>query len=162
MLLSTLFLLSIIRVVVLRIAGRQRNMQPAQRRALYLLTAGFVTGILSLLILQGLHQSPLYADWLPVLLFLSGCIFIYFAVPPALPTPVKDPELLNSRAAKRLATLQNTYRLSRLVVFRANLMAVLLMVFANHSDRWSIGILANVLAYVFLLILTAVVNRNSG
>lgn len=160
-LLSTLFLLSIIRAVVLKIVGSQRNLQPAQRRAIYLLTAGFVAGTLSLLILEGLYQAPLYADWLPVLFFLAGCTFIYFAVPPVLPASVKDPELLNSRIAKRLAALQHTYKLSRLVVFRANLVAVLLMVFANHSDRWSIGILANVLAYIFLLILTAVMNRNS-
>lgn len=52
------------------------------------------------------------------------------------------------------------HQLSRLVIIRANLVAVLLMIFANHSDRWSIGILANVLAYIFLFILTAVTNRD--
>lgn len=161
MLLLTLFLLNSIRAIVLRIAGNQPNMQPSQHLALYLLTAGFTAATLLLLILQGLRQSPVYADWLPVLVCLSGCSFLYYAIPPVLPMQVKDPAIQNSRLTKRLATLQHIQRLSRLVVFRANLVAVLLMVFANPADRWSIGILANVLAFVFLIILTAVMNRNS-
>lgn len=161
MLLLTLFLLNSIRAIVLRVAGNQPTMQPSQLVALYLLTAGFIAATLLLLILQGLRQSPVYTDWLPVLFFLSGCSFLYYAIPPVLPMQVKDPVILNLRLSKRLATLQHIQKLSRLVVFRANLVAVLLMVFTNHSDRWAIGILANVLAFVFLVILTAVINRNS-
>ncbi len=161
-LLRTLFLLSIIRVVILKTVGSPQNMQPAQRRTLDLLTAGFAAGTLLLLTLQGLRQAPIYTDWLPVLFFLSGCAFIYFAVPPVLPTRIKDSATPNVPLAKRLATVQHMYKLSRLVVFRVNLIAVILMAFASHSDRWSIGILANALAYLFLLILTTVVNRNSA
>ena len=160
MLLGILFLSSIIRAVVLRIAGSQRNIQPAQGRILYLLTAGFVAVTLALHILQGLYQSPVYADWLPALFFLSGATFNYLAFPQPEPKQEKESAFPNARLTKRLSTLQHMNQLSRLVVFRANLVAVLLMVFANHGDRWSIGIWANVLAYAFLLILTAVMNRN--
>lgn len=160
-LLSALILQSIIRKLVLRTVGNQQNIQPTQRPILELLTAGFIGVALLLLILQGLYRSPVYSDWIPALFFLSGSAFIYLSVPPELPTQVKDPATLNAQAAKRLATLQHMHQLSRLVVFRVNVVAVLLMVFANHSDRWSIGILANVLAYVFLFILTITLNRPS-
>ncbi len=163
MLLVLLFFLNMVRAVILRFVGRQRNLTPKQYLSLYLLTAGFVAGTLSLVILQSLYQSPVYADWLPVLFFLSGSGFIYFAVPPVLaelPETLKEQAAFNGQMARRLAALQRLHALSRLVVIRANLLVVVLMFFANRSDRWTMGILANVLAYAFLFILTIATNRN--
>lgn len=99
MLLSLLFFSTLIRAVVLRIAGSQENIQPTQRRALELLTAGFIGCTLALHILQAFYKSPIYSDWIPVLFFLSGSTFNYVAVPRVLPIQEKDPAILNLRLA---------------------------------------------------------------
>lgn len=161
MLLLTLFILNSIRAVLLIVVSKQPGIQPMQRLALYLLTAGFIAGTLSLLILQGLYQSPLYVYWLPVLFFLFGSSFIYFAVPPDLPTTLKDPAISSLPIAQRIETLQRIHTMSRLVVLRVNLLAVVLMIFADVKDRWSIGVLANLLAYSALFIISVFLHRRS-
>ena len=48
------------------------------------------------------------------------------------------------------------HTLSRLVVIRVNLLAALLMLLARSGDRWTICVLANLLAFVTLTVIEAI------
>lgn len=154
-------LFSFIRIVFLHLVGRQANLLARQRVLLYLLTSGFMAGGTLLLIGQGFWGISLYREWMPVLFFLFGSGFVYYGVPPDLPAaPEIKPPLLNRALAQQLENRQRIHTVSRLVTVRVNLLAVLLMLFVSGKDRWSVGILANLLAYVYLAGLSVYWRRN--
>ncbi len=159
-LLGSLFLLSLLRMVFMYWVRRQEHLPTRQRIILYLFTAGFMTGASLLLIGQGVWGMSLYQEWMPVLFFLFGSGFVYYSVPPDLPVEQKEPHLFNLPLAKQLANRQRMHTLSRLVTVRVNLLAVLIMLFVSGQDRWSVGILANLLACVGLAGLSVYLRQN--
>ncbi|WP_080054252.1 DUF1648 domain-containing protein [Spirosoma aerolatum] len=156
----SLFLLNLLRRFFMYWANRQQNLRAKQRVILCLLTAGFLTGVSFLLIAQGVWGVSLYQQWTPVLFFLLGSGLVYYSVPPDLPLEQKEPHFVNLTLVRQLANRQRMHMLSRLVTVRVNLLAVLIMVFVPGQDRWSVGILANLLAVVGLAGLSIYLRRN--
>ncbi|WP_240543835.1 DUF1648 domain-containing protein [Spirosoma foliorum] len=146
----SILVLSTIRIVFLNLISRQPGIGRSQLVKLYLSTAVLMMGASILLIGQGIWQKPLYQEWLPILFFLFGSSFIYYGVPAELPTEPFKPKQANQLLVQQLAIRQRVHSLTRLVTIRVNLLAGLVMFFVRWQDRWSVGILANLLVYVFI------------
>lgn len=154
-------LLSFLRTVFLRLVGRQANLRNTQHVMVYFLTSGFMAGGILLLIGQGVWGISLYREWMPVLFFLFGSGFVFYGVPPDLPAVAeREQPLVNFPLTQPLSNQQRIHMLSRLVTVRVNLLAVLVMLFVNGQDRWSVGFLANLLAYLYLTGLSVYLRRN--
>jgi hypothetical protein len=158
-LLGTLIMLVIVRALVLRAVRRRLGKGHAQWPVLHLITAGFVASFMALLILQGLYNQPLFAQWQPVLVSLLASSFIYFVVP--LNEPLPNAQIHQSVLNQPKSISQRLHPLSRLIGVRVNLLAALLMVVVRPQDRWSIAIMANVLAFLSVVILGLVKQRHS-
>lgn len=159
-LLWSILLLNCMRLLFLRLVNREANLLDLQRVNLYLLSAVLVACASSLLIGQGIWGVSLYREWLPVLFFLFGSVFIYYGVPPDLPTIPQNKSLPDLPLVRQLANRQRIHTLTRLVTIRVNLLAVVLMLFVRGQDRWSVGILANLLVYIYLAGLSFYLNRH--
>ena len=146
----SIILLSTIRFIFLKLISRQPGIGHSQLVKLYLSTALLMMGASTLLIGQGVWQKPLYQQWLPILFFLFGSSFIYYGVPAELPIEPLKPNQSNQSFIRQLAIRQRMHSLTRLVTIRVNLLTVLVMLFVRWQDRWSVGILANLLVYVFI------------
>ncbi|MBC3789357.1 hypothetical protein FHK02_5945 [Spirosoma sp. LMG 31448] len=158
-LLGTLLLLVIVRALILRTVSNKLDKGQAQGPALYLITAGFVASFNALLILQGLYIRPLFAQWQPLLVALLASSFVYFAVP--LSEPISGSKIRLSTLSQPQPISQWLHPLSRLIGIRVNLLAALLMVAVKPQDRWSIALMANVLAFLAIVILGLVKQRRS-
>ncbi len=146
----SVFFLSLLRAGFIYWVRHQQNLRAKQRVILYLLSAGIMTGASLLLIGQGIWGQSLYQQWTPVLFFLFGSGIVFYSIPPDLPVELNDPHVSNLPLASQLAFRQRMHTLSRLVTMRVNLLAVVIMLFVSGQDRWSVGILANLLAFAGL------------
>ncbi|UFH57089.1 DUF1648 domain-containing protein [Spirosoma sp. KNUC1025] len=146
----SILVLSTIRIVFLNLMSRQPGIGRSQLVKLYLSTALLMMGASILLIGQGVWQRPLYQEWLPILFFLFGSSFVYYGVPAELFIEPLKPNQTNQSFIRQLAIRQRVHSLTRLVTIRVNLLTVLVMLFVRGQDRWSVGILANLLVYVFI------------
>ncbi len=118
---------------------------------LQLLTASFVACVLLIYILQSILSAPIYTDYLPVLLSFFGAVILYFTdTKPRVPM---EKSSSSAPADTRTQILQYLQTVSLLVTVRVNLLAGLIMLFAQSADRWMIGILANLLAFGCLTLL---------
>lgn len=158
-LLNVMFALVLIRGVLIALLSRQFDVQGGRFARIYMLSAAFVGSILGLIVLRTIHGSSLYTDLLPVLMALFGAAGVYFTVPTVLPTA--DETTKPTLTPPQLTALQHMHTLSRSTVIRVNLLAGLLMLFARSEDRWTIGIMANLLAFVALFAI-GIVRRQSG
>ncbi len=109
-----------------------------------------MTVAIVLLIGQGIWQKPMYHEWLPILFFLFGSSFVYYGVPAELPIEPPKPNQTNQSLDRVSSIRQRMHSLTRLLTIRVNILAVLIMLFVRGQDRWSVGILANLLVYVFI------------
>ena len=154
-LLNVLFVLVLIRSVAFALLSNRFGIGDSRVTRIYLLSAAVVGSSLGLIILRAIYPAFVCGDWLPVLLALVGAAGIYFTVPANLSVggettketarPIGSPQ--------QIVDVQHLHSLSRLVVIRVNLLAAVLMVFARSGDRWSIGIMANLLAFIALLVI---------
>ena len=120
-----------------------------------------MAGGIFLLIGQGVWGISLYREWMPVLFFLFGSGFVFYGVPPDLPAITeREQPLINFSLTQHNQNRQRIHMLSRLVTARVNLLAVLIMLFVNGQDRWSVGFLANLLASLYLAGLSVYSRRN--
>lgn len=158
-LLNVMFVLVLIRSVMIALIGRYFDVQGGRFARIYMLSAAFVGSILGLLVLRTVYGSSLYTDLLPVLMALFGAAGVFFTVPVNLPaaSDTAKPTLPPSQ----LVALQYMHSLSRSTVIRVNLLAALVMLFARSEDRWTIGLMANGLAFVALFAI-GIVRRQSG
>ena len=152
-LLNVLFVLVLIRSVAFALLSNRFGDSQVVR--VYLLSAAVVGISLGSIILRALYPALVYGDWLPVLLAFFGAAGVYFTVPTDLSIggettketarPIRSPQ--------QIADFHYLYSLSRLVFIRVNLLAAVLMVFTRSGDRWSIGIMANLLAFIALFVI---------
>lgn len=150
-LLNMLILLVIFRMSVVSILGKRPTLSNFQRIGIQLITAVFVASILMADILQTTLESPIYSNYLPFILTLFCAGGLYFAVSPTL--VLDETNQSATIPPKRLAALQHIHALSRYIMVWANLTATVIMLLANSSDRWMIGILANLLGFAGLAFL---------
>ncbi|MBO0948510.1 DUF1648 domain-containing protein [Fibrella forsythiae] len=161
LLIITLFFLNVLRSLLIRAVEIRRKTPLPNMVALYILTAVSVSAIISLRIFEGVLGRPIYADWLPVLVFLSGAVFMYVSVPTELSIMSQLPEKMTPSLQRRVDQLQHIHMVSRLVVVRVNVLAAVLMVFVSPGDRWQLGLMANMLAYLSLFLMTSVMRRQA-
>lgn len=159
-LLHMMFIYVLIRGVVIALLSKRFDIQGARFVRVYLLSAAFVGSILGLFVLRAVYASSVYTDFLPVLTALVGAGGVYFTVRADLPTP--DKTARPALPPRQLADLQYMNTLSRLTFIRVNLLAALLMLFAQSGDRWTIGIMANLMAFVALFSMGVILRRQSG
>ncbi len=145
---SIMFVLVLIRTIAIGLLSKRWEVQETRFIRTYILSAALVSSALELIVFEAVYQSPLSTDFLPVLMALFGAGFVYWTIPPQLPATNEPPE--QSHSSQRVAAVQQMHILSRLVVVRVNLLAALLMLVARSHDRWTIGIAANVLAFIAL------------
>lgn len=138
--------LGAIRIIFLQLISRQSDLSHSRLVSLYLSTAVLLAGAVLLLIGQGIWKKPLYQEWLPMLFYLFGSCFVYYGVSPNL-SATDSNEKQDSRS---FAIRERVHSLTRLVTIRVNILAVLIMWFAQVQDRWLVGILANLLVYGFI------------
>ncbi len=127
---------------------------------LYLLSATLVGSVPGLFVLWTLYPSPVFIDLVPVIVTLVVAGAVYWTIPAQL--PATDERAGPNLQPEQRAVLADLHTLSRWVVVRVNLLAALLMLFARSSDRWTIAILANLLAFIALSIIAGVRSRQSG
>lgn len=151
MLLNMLILLVIFRMSIISILSKRPSLANSQRVGIHLLTAAFVASILMADILQTTIGAPIYSDYLPVILTFFCAGGLYFAVSSTL--ELNETNQLVTIPPRRLAALQHIHVLSRYIMVRANLIAAIIMLLARSSDRWMIGILANLLGFAGLALL---------
>lgn len=161
LLILTLFFLNVLRSLLIRAVEVRRRTPLPNMVALYILTAVSVSAIVSLRIFEGILGRPIYADWLPVLAFLSGAVFLYVSVPTEIPLMNRLPEKITPALQRRIDQLQHIHMVSRLVVVRVNVLAAVLMVFVSRDDRWQLGLMANMLAYLSLFLMTPLMRRQA-
>lgn len=133
---------------------KEANLPGANRVKLNVLTAVLVMCASSLLIGQGIWGISLYREWLPVVFFLFGSVFIYYGVPPNTSALSEEQLRSNRPLVRQLVNRRRIQVLTQSVTIRVNVLAVLLMLFVRGQDRWSVGILANLLVYVYIAGLT--------
>lgn len=156
-LLGTLLMLLGVRALVLKVVNNKLGNE--RQPALQLVTAGFVASFMSLLILQGLYNHPLYAQWQSVLVAVLASSFMYFIVPANEPLPSAKSRPLTPDQPNPLGP--SLQPLSRLIGIRVNLLAALLAGLARPQDRWSIIIMANALALLSVAMLWLIKQRQA-
>ena len=144
-LLNMFILLVIFRMSVVSISGKRPTLSNFRRIGIPLITAVFVASILMADILQTTLESPIFSNYLPFILTLFCAGGIYFAVSPTL--VLDETNQSAPIPPRRLIALQHINTLSRYIMIRANLIAAFMMLLASSSDRWMIGISANLLGF---------------
>lgn len=154
-------LLIIFRSSIFTILTKQSSLPNSRIVTLHFLTAAFVASLVMTYILQTSISAPIYTDYLPVLMSFFSASGIYFAVSTK-PIVSVDAKQGANIPARRLAVMQHLQAVSRLATVRVNLLAGCIMLFAQSSDRWMIGILANLLTFAALALLFYSQLRDAG
>lgn len=160
MVVSTTLLLVMVVWGLLSFLPNGIKLHARRRKAVFLISALFIGSTSTLLILKTVHPSFATSGLLPVLITLFGSGLVYATVPSFLPH--SDRTATSKRPPAQQQALQHLYRLSRSVVVRVNALAAPVMLLAQPSQRWSIAIGANGLAFLGLTLLGLVIFRKTN
>lgn len=118
----------------------------------YWLSAGFVCALTGLYVTEGMYQTAVYAYTFPILMALGEAGLIYSIMPDQLPVRFTSTSL----TAQQMRASGHIYTIARFLLIWVNILVGLMMLFAPGADRWQMGVTANLLICLTILLMGAI------